>query len=160
MAKPEKKMTRITIDNISVDVPPQWSLTTAILAGPLEEPSATSRFLGPQTPSQFQQNVVVVREPVGGNVTVDSYFGRQVESLKREGISRHEAGKVKKLTIDGVDALQTEQIIVAPTGERVRQMQLMTIKGGFAYTLIASHLEGEPFERSRASFEHILTSFR
>jgi hypothetical protein len=39
-------------------------------------------------------------------------------------------------------------------------MQLVTLKDGCAYTLIASHLDGAPFEAARAEFRNMLLSFR
>ncbi len=39
-------------------------------------------------------------------------------------------------------------------------MQLVAIKNGLAHTLIASHLDGHPFEQMRGQFREILLSFK
>jgi len=41
----------------------------------------------------------------------------------------------------------------------VRQMQLVSVKGGVAHTLIASHLDGNAFQAVRATFRNMLLSF-
>jgi hypothetical protein len=38
-------------------------------------------------------------------------------------------------------------------------MQLVALKDGVAYTVIASHLDGTPFEQTRGEFRTMLLSF-
>jgi|SRR6266550_4849788 len=152
-------MSRVTIGTFSLDVGPAWTLTTVILAGPTGESSAGSRLLTSQAPNQFQQNLVAVMEQVGSDETPRNYFDRQIEGLRKAGINRQEAKEPEQVEVGGRDGLLTEQVVSSPTGEWVRQMQLISIKDGVAYTLIATHLEGEPFERARDSFRAMLLSF-
>jgi hypothetical protein len=46
----------------------------------------------------------------------------------------------------------------APGGGLVRQLQLVSVKDGLAYTLIGSHLEGTLFKTAREELLSILLS--
>ena len=108
----------------------------------------------------FQQNVIATMEQVGKKETPESYVKRQIEGLRKAGVQRKETAPPETVTLkSGGQGLLTEQSVVGPGGERVRQMQLVSIKGGVAHTLIASHLDGAPFDVAKASFREMLTSF-
>jgi hypothetical protein len=149
-------MTRISLGPIGLDVPPDWSLSSLILAGPrpTESPAAA------QASRPFQRNLIITLEKVEPEETPEAYFDRQEAGLR--------AANVESGIIVGPDEVElsggnwgtlTERIVVSPDGERVRQLQLVTIKNGVAYTLIASHVDGRPFEEVREEFKGILTSF-
>jgi hypothetical protein len=108
----------------------------------------------------FQRNIVATMEQVDASVTLESYLKRQIDGLRAAGVTRQEAGKPERVKLgSGHDALISEQIIIAEAGQRVHQMQLVCIKGGVAHTVIASHLDGIPFESARKEFRAMLTSF-
>lgn len=150
----------VSFANFSLDVPPDWTMSTLILAGPLEQQPAT-QLRTPRAPQQFQQNLVMTMEEVASGVTAEDYLNRQLMGLQDSGITRYEGRPPEEVHLeDGARGIITEQIITGSGGEWVRQMQLITIKDRIAHTLIASHLEGPSFERARDQFRAILLSFK
>lgn len=152
-------MPHISLGPISLDVPAGWSLTTLILAGPVDEQSgAGARERFPSRP--FQQNLVAAMERVEDIETAESYVLRQIDGLRKAQVPRWEKAEPKQVSLpDGATGLLTEQVVIGPGNERVRQMQLVTIKQHVAYTLIATHKDGESFEEAREDFKRMLLSF-
>ena len=153
-------MPQIRVGPISVNLRSDWTLSTIILVGPQDDQQPDPRLLTPNVVSPFQRNLVVTCEQVSDAMTADIYVKRQIEGLRKAGVPRGDVRAPERVDLsDGGEGLITEQVIVGGTGERVRQMQLVCIKGGTAYTLITSHLDGAPFERTRDEFRAILLSF-
>jgi hypothetical protein len=154
-------MARVQIGSFSVEAPRDWTLSTVILVGPHDEVTADPGYLSGATPRSFQQNFIATMEQVGVVETPESYVRRQVEGLRKAGVERSQVGSLRMIQLAEGDlhGVLMEQVITGPTGEMVRQMQLVCIKQGVAYTLIASNLEGEPFERARDEFQRMLLSF-
>jgi hypothetical protein len=153
-------MPRVTLGSFSLEADPEWTLSTVILAGPVESSGIGAGMPTTKAVRPFQRNIVATMEQVDGSTTADAYVKRQIEGLKQAGVSRQEAGASEKVKLaGGIEGLITEQIIVGATGERVRQMQLVCIKAGVAHTVIASHLDGPTFESARAEFRKMLVSF-
>jgi hypothetical protein len=152
-------MPRVSFGTYSLDAPDTWTLSSVILAGPVDEAPAkgmpTTKAVRP-----FQRNLITTMERVDPRETPESYLKKQLEGLREAGIQRVEGKPTEKLTVAGVQGVLSEQIIPGPGGERVRQMQLIVIKEGIAHVVIASHLDGVPFETARAEFRHMLTSFQ
>lgn len=147
--------------NIPDDVLPKWTLSSVILAGPIAESTVDPRMPTLQTPRPFQSNIIVTMEQVDRRETPESYVQRQIDELRRAGVSRREAAPPQTITLSGgLEGYLTEQVITGVEGEHVHQMQLVTIKNGSAHTLIASQLDGDPFERMRDQFCDILLSFQ
>ncbi len=152
-------MSRVQLGLFSIDAPEDWRLSTVILAGPVDEQT------GPRMPTTkalpaFQRNLVATMEEVDAKTTLESYVKRQIDGLKAAGVTRQDAGKPERVKLAaGADGLITEQIILGSGGERVRQMQLVSIKNGVAHTVIASHLDGAAFESARAELRKMLLSF-
>jgi hypothetical protein len=152
-------MPRITFGSFSLEASGDWTLSTVILAGPVDE-SPKEGLLTTKGVRPFQRNLVATMEEIEAGTTLEAYVKRQIDGLKAAGVSRQDAGKPERIKLgNGLDGLITEQIIVGGTGERVRQMQLVCIKSGVAHTIIASHLDGGPFEGARKSFRAMLVSF-
>jgi hypothetical protein len=153
-------MPRVSIGPFSIEVPVDWTLSTVILAGPVTDEQPSTGMLRAKTNKPFQQNLVAAMEQVAAGETVESYVRRQVEGLRAAEVPRQEVREPERIKLQGgFEGLITEQVILGPGGERVRQMQLVSIKGGVAYTLITSHVDGEPFERVRDEFRQMLLSF-
>ena len=112
------------------------------------------------TTTSFRRNLVATMEPVAEGETLEAYFRRQLEGLRKTGLEQRLARhpETVKLT-GGLDGLLAERIITAPSGEFIHQMQLVCIREGIAYTLVATHLEGAPFEAAREGFQRMLLSF-
>jgi len=152
-------MPRIQFGSFSLEATPDWTLSTVILAGPVDE-GPSGGMLTTKAVRPFQRNIVATMEEVEPSTTLEGYVKRQIDGLKQAGVTRQDAGKPEKVKLgNGYDGLITEQIIVGGTGERVRQMQLVCMKDGVAHTIIASHLDGNPFEAARKSFRTMLISF-
>jgi hypothetical protein len=156
-------MPRVTIGPFSIDAPLGWTLSTVILAGPTTDPSPTtsSSRLHSSSPSRsFQQNLAATMEQVGPGVTLRSYLERQIDGLIKANVGRSEAEEPQEVTLpSGRTGLLSDQYIQTPGGDLVRQLQLVCIKDGVAYTLIATHLAGELYERARDEFLQLLLSF-
>lgn len=153
-------MSRISFGPFSIDATPDWTLSTLILSGPADDAGGPSGLLTTKAVRSFQQTLVVTMEQVAASDTPEKYVERQIKGLKEAGVSRTEAKKPERVKVGGGEGLILEQIVVGPTGERVRQMQLVTMKNGVAFVLIASHLDGASFDKARESFEKILLSFQ
>ena len=154
-------MPRVNFGSFSLDAPSSWSLSTVILSGPVVTDTMSAGMPTTKAVKPFQQNIIATMEQVGKKETPESYVKRQIEGLRKAGVQRKETAPPEKVTLDtGVQGLLTEQSVVGPGGERVRQLQLVSIKDGVAHTLIASHLDGAPFEAAKASFRQMLTSFK
>lgn len=151
-------MARVTFGTFSLEAPPGWSLSSVILAGPIDE-SPPMGLLSTNVVRPFQRNLITTLEVVATTETPESYVQRQVRGLKQAGVQRYEAARPETVELqDGLTGLLTEQIIVSHEGERVRQMQLVVIIDRTAHTVIASHLDGAPFESARTEFRQLLTS--
>jgi hypothetical protein len=131
-------------------------LSSVILAGPRDpDTSGDDGSLRP-----FQRNLIVTLEQVSVDETADSYLERQERGLGEAGAESGLVGESEEVTTGGgISGLLIERVIVSHDGERVRQMQLVTIKNSVAFVVIASHLDGEPFEAVRQEFRAILESF-
>jgi hypothetical protein len=152
-------MPRVSIGPFSLDIQEDWTLSTVILAGPEEETSKDNERAGDE-PRPFQRNLVATMERVKPEQTLESYVERQLAGLWEAGVEQY-LGEQRRVQVGSdLPGLMNEWVLVGGRGERVRQMQIVCIKEGVAYTLIASHLDGEPFKAARQEFEEMLLSFR
>jgi hypothetical protein len=147
-------MPQVSIGPFSLNVRENWTLTTVIIAGPREE------NVGDADEPLFQRNLVATMESVAPKETPESYVDRQLAGLWKAGVEQY-LDDAEKVTLGGdLKGLMHESVIVSPTGgERVRQMQLVCIKDGIAFTLIVSDLDGERFDSARQEFKEMLLSF-
>jgi hypothetical protein len=152
-------MPNVTVGPFSIEAPKDWTLKTVILAGPVASPQSEDvPWLKPVGP--FQQNLVVTMEQVGDAETAESYVHRQTEDLTKAGVNWRRVKAPERVTLRSeLEGSLTEQVMVGPDGLLVRQMQLVSINAGVAYTLILTHLDGPPFEGAREGFKNILLSF-
>jgi hypothetical protein len=147
-------MPQVEIGPFSLNVLENWTLSTVILVGPREESVDDAN----QRP--FQRNLIATMERLDREETPQSYVERQVEGLLNAGVEQQLEGEEERVTLKGdLEGLLHESVIIGPGGDRVRQMQLVCIKGGVAYTLIASDLDGERFDAARRQFREMLLSF-
>jgi|SRR5687768_6702032 len=154
-------MPRVTLGSFVIDVPTSWTLSTVILVGPPDETPPGKGLPTTKAVRPFQRNLIATMEQVDPGTTIDVYLKRQIDGLRQAGVSRSERAKPEKVQLqDGEEGVLLEQIIIGPTGERVRQMQLICIKEDVAHTLIASHLDGPTFDAVRADYRLMLLSFR
>jgi hypothetical protein len=150
-------MPRVTFGGFSIEPPEGWSLTTVILAAPVQPQDPPEE--APAPGRTFQPNLVMVFEQVTEDITASSYFERQVTDLRKAGVGRREVGHPETVSLPGgAQGLLTEQVVLGPSGERARQMQLISVKNGVAATLIGSTLDGPQFEAFRDQLRRMLTS--
>lgn len=153
-------MTRADFGSFSLDAPSGWSLTTVILSGPQQEDDIGKGMLMAKKSRAFQQNIIATMEAVSNSETPQSYVKRQLEGLLQAGVQRKETAKPETVPMnDGQEGLLTEQSVMGPGGERIRQLQLVTIKKGVAHTLIASNLDGISYDKAKAGLKTMITSF-
>ena len=154
-------MPLVSIGPLSIEAPQSWMLSSVILAGPPDPPTSDPALRWTKPPRPFQRNLIATLERIGPAETPESYVNRQIKGLREAGVVREEVRPSETVALQGGYAgLLTEQVILSAEGERVRQMQLVILKDDCAYTLIASHLDGAPFEAVRAEFREMLLSFR
>lgn len=152
-------MTRVQFGTFSLDAPGEWTLSSVILAGPVEEAPGQG-MLTTKAVQPFQRNLITTLEQVDDKETPEKYVERQIAGLREAQVPREQIGDAEKVQLPGGHpGLLVEQVIVGAGGERVRQMQLVCIKAGIAYTVIASHLDGASFEKVRNEFRNMLLSF-
>jgi len=146
-------MPQVTIGPFLLNVPEGWTLTTVVIAGPHEEQ------IGEAGERAFPRNLVATMERVNPEETPQHYVERQLAGLWKAGVEQY-LDEQEEVTLKGdLKGLLHESVIVGLDGSRVRQMQLVCIKEGVAYTLIASDLDGEPFNAARQQFREMLLSF-
>jgi hypothetical protein len=149
--------TEIDLGSFALKAPPQWQIASLILVGPPDAPGAG----GPGVQGNFQQNLVVVSERIEGNETLQAYVQKQTGKLQEQGALHRPPGPLEKVTLSGGrEAVIFEHVVLGPSGEKVRQMQLISLKDGMLHAMIASHLDGLPFESRRDEFRGMLTSAR
>ncbi len=152
---------RVDFGPFSLDAPGQWTLSTVILSGPVEAPPSEGLLTTKAVPP-FQRNVVTTMEVVGEDETAESFLDKQAAALAAANVGPTDTTAPETVTLgDGQrTGVLTERVMFGPRGEKIRQMQLVFIKDGVAFTAIASHLDGAPFERVRAEFRRMLLSYR
>ena len=137
----------------SFDVPDHWTLSSVILSGPVEAPD--------QGAPPFQRNLITAMEAVSADETAESFVQKYVAALASADVTQQVPTPEEVSLADGeLRGLITEHVVTGPHGEKVRQMQLVFIKEGIAFTAIASHLDGPPFENAREEFRSMLLSYR
>lgn len=152
-------MPKVKFGSFSLEIPAEWTLSTIILAGPLSEEIPSDPRMPTRTSRPFQSNIVLTLEKVAEDTTPKIYVDKQISGLIQAGVSREEVAFEEVKLVSNIDGILTEQIIEGGGGEEVCQLQLVVITGGIAYTVIASQLVGEPFEKMRDRFREILLSF-
>jgi hypothetical protein len=153
-------MPQVTFGTFSLAVETGWTLSTIILSGPQDDQEFNAGLLAPKVARQFRRNVVATMEQVEPQETPESYVKRQIDGLAQAGVIRQEVRDPEEVQLQGgLAGLLCEHIIVGASGERVRQLQLIAIKQGIAHTIIASHLDGAPFEAARQELRDMLLSF-
>jgi hypothetical protein len=162
---------RFNFGPVSLDVPGDFSLSTIVLAGPPVETK------GPDLPAEagsarpFQSNVIITFEIVSASEKPETYRDRQKEGLRNAGvdvvfIKNDRKDEYEEVSIKGAKddyGILGLQVIQSPAGDRVRQMQLIAIKEStnkqpVAITIIASHLDGQPFSEVKTKFREIMLS--
>jgi len=152
-------MPRVTFGTFSVEAPSDWTLSTVALLGPVEDQPLAKGMLTTRVATPFRRNLVATMEQINPGETAESYANRQMEALRAAHMVREEVGEPEIVQLaGGIEGLVTERIIAVPSGELVRQMQLVTIKEGIAHTIIASHHDGASFEAVRSEFRTMLLS--
>jgi hypothetical protein len=145
--------TQLTVGGFSLPTPADWQIASIILVGPPDTAA-------PGTPA-FQQNIVVVSEPVAADETVESYVQKQTAKLKEQKALHASPGQLEKVSLPGGRAAAMfEHVVLGPNGEKVRQLQLVSIHEGRMHALIASHLDGPRFAAQRPALRQILTQAR
>src|SRR5687767_9785805 len=124
-------MSRVQFGTFSLEAGADWTLSTVILAGPVDDEPPAKGIPTTKVVPQFQRNLVATVEQVDGNVTLESYLKRQIDGLRQAGVTRKETQAPKRVKLfNGHEGLLSEQVIQGATGERVRQLQLVCIKDG------------------------------
>lgn len=141
----------LTVGGFSLPLPGDWQIASIILVGPTEAQQGAQ--------PEFQQNIVVVSEEVGEDETAEGYVQKQTAKLKEQKALFASPGQLEKIKLPGGrDAVLFEHVVLGPGGERVRQMQVVSVHGARMHALIASHLDGPRFAAHRAGLKAILSA--
>jgi len=147
-------MSSLQVGSFSLPTPQDWHIASVIVVGPPDGAGA-----GPQG-QQFQQNIVVVSEPVEDDENAEAYVQKQTAKLKEQKALFASPGQLEKIALGGHPAVLFEHVVLGPGGERVRQMQVVCVHKGRMHALIASHLDGPRFAAQRSNLRTILTGAR
>lgn len=154
-------MPRVHYGSISVDVSPDWSLSTVVLLGPVLQTTDTPLLIQSQAQQAFQHNIVATVEKIGADETLINYVQRQLQGFRQAGVNRQELVAPEDVRLsNSCDGMLWEHMVSGPTGQLVGQIQLVSIKDGFAYTVIASCLYGPSYKKERENLRQILLSFQ
>lgn len=111
-----------------------------------------------KTASGFGTNVVVIREQPGGEFTLDDVmdtFARQTEAQAADA----RISEIEDRELDGVPA-RTYAFLNRDEGNpRVRQRQVVAVKGDAVYTITWS-VSADEFEAQEATLDAMLASWR
>lgn len=141
----------LQVGGFSLPTPSDWQIASIIIVGPADAAAAPGQ-------QQFQQNIVVVSEPVESDENAQAYVQKQTAKLKEQKALFASPGQLENITLaGGRAAVLFEHVVLGPGGERVRQMQVVCVHDGRMHALIASHLDGPRFAAQRASLRGILT---
>lgn len=106
----------------------------------------------------FATNIVVIREQPGGEFTLDDImkiFTRQAEEqADDDGIS-----EIEDRELDGVPAKTYSFLRRDESNGKVRQRQVVAVKGGAVYTITWS-VQADEFDAQEATLDAILASWR
>jgi len=153
-------MPRLNFGTFSVEAPGDWSLSTVIVSGPPVSDPTSKGMPTTKAVRPFQQNLILTVEQVAPGETAEAYVQKQIEGLRKANVPRKETAKPEKVALKGGhEGLLTESSVTGPAGERVRQLQLVVVRNGVAHTLIASNLDGLPYDQGRELFKKMLLSF-
>lgn len=145
-------MSSLTVGDFVLPLPSDWHIASLILVGPVDS--------APGAPN-FQQNVVVVSEPVEASETAETYVQKQTAKLKEQKALSQSPGALEKITTgNGRSAVMFEHVVLGPNGERVRQLQVVSIDKGRMHALIASHLDGPRFAAQRPALRQMLAAVK
>lgn len=145
-------MSSLQVGSFALPTPQDWHIASVIVVGPPD--GAPGGAQG----QQFQQNIVVVSEPVEDDEQAEAYVQKQTAKLKEQKALFASPGQLEKITLaSGHAAVLFEHVVLGPGGERVRQMQVVCVHKGRMHALIASHLDGPRFAAQRSSLRGILT---
>src|SRR6516225_3727541 len=102
-------MPRVSIGPFSIDTTDDWSLTTVILAGPVDDNPTNQGMLSTKAVRPFQQNLVATMEQVESSETPESYVKRQIEGLRQAQVQRQETAPPERVKLKVGEGLLTEQ---------------------------------------------------
>ncbi|HJL40878.1 MAG TPA: hypothetical protein RMG48_06205 [Myxococcales bacterium LLY-WYZ-16_1] len=146
-------MPRSQFGPFSLDLPGGYGLSNVFVNAP--DPSGTGA-----TGSAFAPNVVVSTESVPENTTPRAVWDAQRQLLQQAGVPSSAFDEPREVTLqDGTGALLGEQVVTSPAQDRIRQLQLCVVRDGISHLVVASHLDGAPFDRRRDEFTRVLLSF-
>lgn len=152
-------MPRISLGDLSVDAPADYSVKMVIMAAPQKPQVAgpAKRFMQAERP--FLRNIVIGRETVPDGTPIQTYVDRQIEIMSQQmpGFRRV---KQETLTIDGVQCPLVEGQGTGPEGMLLGTLTAYVPGKGVVFTLSASHLAGLPFQETRAEYVKMFESFQ
>lgn len=147
--------TTLTYENPSyhfrMQYPKDWTV---------EEKGNAIVFMSPRADSSdFQENVVIIREELSSPEALDMYVGRTMSELvKKTGAKVRESWDI---TLSGLPARQMVYTATIPYGGKrytVKWMTVCTIQGTTAYILTYTALE-DTYQERLEEFQAILDSF-
>lgn len=135
---------RYQANNFTIKTPDDW-LDRSIIT-----------FVAPHQAGDFAANVVITREAVGADLTVEDYVNRQFAVARRE-IAGVKIVEQKETTLGGKFAIEITQDLSA-NNLALRQMQIFVLFGGEICVITCTATVGN-FNQNLLGFRKILESF-
>jgi hypothetical protein len=151
---------RVSIRGISLDPPPGFELASLVLLGAPDR----AKPHGPTVKrgTAFSPNLVVSSDPLGAERSLERFIARHLDLASAAGaLADKVRPEVAPWTVEGAEnGCRVELVIKGPSGERVRQIHVYALRSGRVVSVVASHLDGDLFDRARPELESALASLR
>jgi hypothetical protein len=88
----------------------------------------------------FATNINVVAEPSGGQTSIDTITGLEIQGIKRAEPQAHDFSQVQSLTVDGQPARAIDYLSLPDKHRLLHQYQVFVANRGTIYTITYSAL--------------------
>lgn len=153
-------MAGIIIGGVKVEAPAEYGVKMVVFTAPMKSAKVAGpspRFL--QKEKNFLRNLVVAREDLGKDTSVDDYCAKQVEVLAVQ-IPGYKRIKNDRIDIAGTSCPLIESQGAGPEGLALSTLTTFFAKDGTVWTISASNLTGIQFADTRPEYLEIMKSFQ
>jgi hypothetical protein len=148
--------TRIDLLGPSIALPEGWrGVSFSFIAPPADNEKLAMPTMA--APVAFRESVTVAIEPVPKGTTPRQYHEAQLEQLKHHAKDVAVVSKTEK-THNNAPAIVVELQIGGLRGERLRQIQLITIANGEAVAAMATTIDGGTYPIAKKRLLAVLES--
>lgn len=153
-------MAAIMIGGCKVEAPSEYGVKMVVFTAPMKQAKAAGpspRFL--QKEKNFLRNLVVAREDLPKDMSLDDYCAKQVEVLSVQ-IPGYKRIKSDRIPIAGTSCPLVESQGAGPEGLALTTLTTFYANEGTVWTISASNLTGIQFQDTRPEYLEIMKSFQ